>query len=45
MLSGSVGLGHELFPAVSAGTLLAVPFNGLTPSSPAGDRGSLPMNS
>lgn len=45
MLPGSVGLGHELFPAVSTGTLLTVPFNGLTPSSPARDRGSLPMNS
>lgn len=45
MLAGSVGLGHELFPAISTGTLLTVPFNGLTPSYPARDRGSLPMNS
>lgn len=34
MLTASVGLGHELFPAVSTGTLLPVPFDGLTPSSP-----------
>lgn len=45
MLAGSVGSGHELFPAVSTGTLLTVPFDGLTPSSPTRDRGSLPMNS
>lgn len=44
MLTGSMGLGHALFPAVSTGTLLNVLFDGLTSSSLTRASVRLPMN-
>lgn len=43
-LTGSMGLGHVLFPAVSTGTLLNVLSDGLASSSLTRASGKLPMN-
>ena len=43
MLAGSMGLGLVLLPTASTGTLLTVPSDGPTSSSPTRASGRLPM--